>query len=95
MKKSNQYTISQMYFLDKENSVMVHLTEKKWNHRNKIGIEIKCNNENWKFRYLGFGNIEGELVVKLFLLNGNLEKLKENYSKKNAFLMLVYENERE
>ena len=71
---------------------MVHLNEKEWNCRNKICIEVISNNKKWIFRYLGFGNIEGELVIKLFLLNGNLEKLKRYYSEKNVFLMFVYES---
>lgn len=90
MEEKKQYEISKMYFFDNENCIMLSLNPKEWTHENIIEIELVFNNKKWQVQYLGFGNIEGELAVKLFLLEDNMEEIRNYWCEKNRFCLCVY-----
>ncbi len=59
------YKIDKVYPITDEGYLLIHLNEKEWYPRSEKIATILCEEHEFTFKYTGFGNINGVLVLKL------------------------------
>ena len=70
------YEVDKIYVIEDKKYIIVHLKEKAWEHCQHKEIGLVIGNKKYLFQYVGFGNINGTLAIRLIpLKNADISEL--------------------
>lgn len=65
MKNENIYKIQNIYFIKDKGYIIAHIKEREWELSGEHNMKIVSKGQQYNFRYIGFGNVNGMLALKL------------------------------
>lgn len=73
---SESYQIKRIFVFKQKPNIIVHVLTEMWEPEGVKSIRVKSNDYLIEAKYLGCGNVEGELAVMLKLLDDNQNTVK-------------------
>jgi len=62
--------VKNIFSFSQEKYFLIHVNDGEWDvSQRKISIKLLYNDNEYDMRYLGFGNINGDLVLKLEVID--------------------------
>ena len=91
MSSKKKYNIDKVFPIRSMNYIIVHMNESEWSLKGECTVSLVCENASFTMRYVGFGNMNNQLTLKLIPLNEDIPKIYDYFEQTSQALYLEFQ----